>query len=134
MRRLSLMLCLLSSSVSSSAFAEQQMTAAEFEAYATGKTLTYARDGAIWGIEQYLPGRRVVWAFTADECRDGTWYEDEGAICFVYENDSQPQCWNFYRQAAGLVARFVGDVESLPLNEVEQSSGPMPCAGPAVGV
>ncbi len=110
------------------------MTASEFEAYATGKTLTYARDGAVWGTEQYLPGRRVVWAFTDDECRDGTWYEDQGAICFVYEDDGVPQCWDFFRGANGISARFLGDPESLPLSEVEQSNGPMPCAGPDIGV
>ena len=52
------------------AFAQTPMTAAEFDAYATGKTLTYARDGAVWGAEQYLPDRKVVWAFTAEECHN----------------------------------------------------------------
>ena len=110
------------------------MTAAEFEAYSTGKTLTYARDGAIWGTEQYLPGRRVVWAFTAEECREGVWYEDQGAICFVYEDDGLPQCWDFYLGTGGVSARFLGEPESLPLSEIEQTDGPMPCAGPDVGV
>ncbi len=43
--------------------ADAPMTAAEFEAYATGKTLTYAVGGEVYGAEQYLPGRRVLWAF-----------------------------------------------------------------------
>ena len=130
MRRAILALCRLCGPVAAQ---QTPMTASEFESYATGKTLTYARDGAVWGTEQYLPGRRVIWAFTADECRDGTWYEDQGAICFVYEDDL-PQCWDFYLQANGLSARFLGDPESLPLSEVEQSDGPMPCMGPDVGV
>lgn len=110
------------------------MTAEEFEAYATGKTLTYARDGQVWGTEQYLPDRKVVWAFTADICREGYWYEDRGAICFVYEDDGLPQCWNFFLQSDRLQARFLGDGDSTPLSEVAQSDGPMPCAGPDVGV
>ncbi len=110
------------------------MTAAEFEAYATGKTLTYARDGQIWGTEQYLPGRKVIWAFTADECREGVWYEDQGAICFVYDGDGLPQCWDFYLEADRLSARFLGDSDGVPLSEVAQTDGPMPCAGPDVGV
>jgi hypothetical protein len=129
MRRLTFALCLLACPVT----AQTQMTADEFEAYSTGKTLTYARDGMIWGIEQYLPGRRVVWAFTAEECREGVWYEDQSAICFVYEDDGPPQCWDFYLQAGGLSARYLGDPDSLPLSEVAQSDGPMPCAGPDVG-
>lgn len=113
---------------------ETPMTPDEFEAYATGKTLTYARNGAVWGTEQYLPGRRVVWAFTADECRDGTWYDDQGAVCFVYEDEQSPQCWNFYAGPNGLRAQYLGDPDSTPLSEVDQSNGPMPCMGPDVGV
>ena len=37
------------------------MTAAEFDAYATGKTLTYSQYGEIYGTEEYLPNRRVRW-------------------------------------------------------------------------
>ena len=114
--------------------AETPMTAAEFEAYATGKILTYADDGAVWGTEQYKPDRRVVWAFTASECRDGYWYEKDDQICFVYEDPNDPQCWWFYRREGGIAARFVGDPEGITLSEVAQSDGPMPCAGPDVGV
>jgi hypothetical protein len=49
--------------------AEGPVTADQFEAHVTGKTLTYARGGAIFGIEQYLPGRKVRWQFTADTCQ-----------------------------------------------------------------
>lgn len=116
------------------ALAEAPMSAAEFEAYATGKTLTYARDGAVWGAEQYLPGRKVVWAFTAEECRDGYWYGEGEEICFVYEGKSAPQCWLFYRGAGGLLAQFADDPAEQPLSEVAQSAGPLGCAGPDVGV
>ena len=43
------------------------MSAAEFEAYTTGKTLSYAEAGQPYGVESYLPGRRVVWAFVHAE-------------------------------------------------------------------
>ncbi len=116
------------------ALAQTPMTAAEFDAYATGKTLTYARDGAIWGAEQYLADRKVVWAFTAEECRTGYWYDADGQICFVYEDRNDPQCWYFYRTDGGISARFVADAESSPLAEVAQSAGPLSCAGPDLGV
>ena len=110
------------------------MTAAEFDAYATGKTLTYARDGAVWGAEQYLPDRKVVWAFTAEECRTGYWYDENAQICFVYEFRDDPQCWYFYQSATGITARFAEDAEGSPLAEVAQSTGPLGCAGPDLGV
>lgn len=113
---------------------DSPMTAAEFEAYATGKTLSYAQDGAVWGSEQYLPGRRVIWAFTEDDCQYGRWYEDRGHICFTYSNDPTPQCWRFYREDAGLRAEFIDDPASTILSEVRQTTEPLHCTGPEVGV
>lgn len=115
------------------ALAETPMTAAEFESYATGKTLTYAENGEIWGTEQYKTGRRVVWAFTDSECRTGTWYPKDDQICFIYDNPDDPQCWWFYRRYAGIAAQFANDPADVTLSEVAQSDGPMPCAGPDVG-
>jgi hypothetical protein len=114
--------------------ADAPMTGAEFEAYATGKTLSFAQDGVVWGAEQYLPGRRVIWAFTDDECQYGHWYEDQGNICFLYDNDLDPQCWRFFREAGGLRAIFMGADGGTSLSEVGQSSEPLNCPGPDVGV
>ena len=116
------------------ALAETPMTAAEFDAYATGKTLTYSVAGEVYGAEQYLPDRHVVWAFKDDQCADGVWYEDAGLICFAYENMGDPQCWNFYLGTSGLRAEFVGPNGSSSLSEVAQSAKPLACAGPDVGV
>lgn len=119
------------------AFAQTQatpMTGAEFEAYATGQTLTYASGGAVYGAEQYKPGRKVVWAFTQDECREGSWYEKGPQICFVYDNPNDPQCWLFFKQANGLAAQFMGPGGGSLLSEVAKSASPMACAGPQVGV
>jgi hypothetical protein len=110
------------------------MTEAEFDAYVTGKTLTYADGGTVFGTEQYKPNNKVVWAFSGDECRDGTWYEKNKQICFVYEDPNDPQCWLFFMAAGGMKAQFMGLGGSDLLSEVQQSSGPMPCAGPDVGV
>lgn len=116
------------------AAAETPMSAAAFDAFATGKTLTYALDGEVYGAEQYLPGRRVVWAFAGEDCKRGTWYEDAGQICFLYEGSPDPQCWSFLQDASGLRAHFAGDPEGSELALVEQSDGPLICAGPEVGV
>jgi len=111
------------------------LSAAEFEAYTTGKTLTYSRIGSQpYGAEEYLPGRRVQWAFEGDECKMGQWYEDAGQICFVYEDNPVPQCWSFFLRNGGLVAQFENDQSSEPLYEVAQSDEPLFCPGPQIGV
>ena len=114
--------------------AQSPMTAQEFEEYVTGRTLTYADRGVIYGIEEYLPNRRVRWAFTADECRDGYWYDAEGEICFVYEGNPDPQCWTFTRRGGRLSALFTGAEDGRELYEAQQSDKPLVCLGPDVGV
>lgn len=116
------------------ALAETPLTGPEFDAYVTGKTLTYSQGGAVYGIEQYLPGNRVRWAFEGDICREGLWYEQAGQICFVYDYDPNPQCWSFWTDANGLNARFNDQNGSTELSEVENSPTPLNCAGPDVGV
>jgi hypothetical protein len=120
------------------AVAQSPMTGAEFESYVTGRTLTFAENGVVYGIEEYLPDRRVRWAFVEDECQEGTWYEAqvEGRpmICFVYDYaPDDEQCWTFFRTARGLKARFMNDPEARELYEVQQSREPMMCLGPRIG-
>ena len=110
------------------------MTGAEFEAYASGKTLTFAQNGQVYGIEQYLSGRRVRWAFIENDCMDGYWYESGDQICFLYDTDGPVQCWHFYREAQGLRADFVGNESGAELYEAQQSDEPLLCKGPQVGV
>ncbi|EEW24103.1 hypothetical protein [Rhodobacter ferrooxidans] len=113
---------------------ETPLSAQQFEAYATGKTLTYSLSGEVFGTEQYLPNRRVRWAYTGDICQEGHWYEDADLICFVYDGEPEPQCWQFWQTETGLHARFNNDPEGTELSEVEQTEKPLYCAGPDVGV
>ena len=125
----------LMSAVASSGLAlDGPLGADDFEAYVLGKTLFYSSQGATYGAEQYLPGHRVIWTFLDGECRHGTWYEAPGQICFVYETDPEPQCWNFWEGSEGLTARFGNSPGSTELYEVKQSSEPLRCPGPEVGV
>ena len=77
--------------------AEQAMSGAEFDAYTRGKTFYYADGDAPYGGEEYLENRRVRWSFLDGKCKDGTWYESGGMICFVYEEGPDPQCWTFFQ-------------------------------------
>jgi hypothetical protein len=116
------------------AHAETPMTVAEFEAYVTGKTLTYSQFDEVYGVEEYLPDRKVRWAFTEDICQYGRYYEQDDLICFVYEYDTTPHCWTFWRDGAGLKALSVSDLPGSELSEVSQTEVPLSCAGPDVGV
>lgn len=112
------------------------MTAEEFDAYTLGRTLSYAIQGSPYGIEEYLPGRRVRWTFVGDECQDGRWYERAGNICFIYDNaPDNEQCWRFYPTDRGMRAVFQSsEGPTTELYEVQEFNGPLACMGPGVGV
>jgi len=118
------------------ASAEEPMTAAEFDSYTQGLTLSFSIDGTPYGVEQYLPGRRVRWTFIGDQCQDGIWFERNQNICFLYENaPMNEQCWQFFSTGDGLRAVFQGpDGPTTELYEVQQNNAPMACMGPNVGV
>ncbi len=110
------------------------MTADEFQAYVTGRTLTYGLGGVAFGIEEYLPGRRVRWSYLDGDCQDGIWYPVGEMICFAYEAYPEDQCWSFYLGDQGLIARFMNDPEATQLYETRATSEPLVCLGPQPGV
>ncbi|MDQ2091990.1 hypothetical protein [Marimonas arenosa] len=117
------------------AAAQDQLSAAEFEALTLGKTYYYSSNGRPYGAEEYLPDRKVRWSFLDGQCMDGYWWEDAGLICFAYEDrPDDHHCWSFRLQAGGLAARFENDPSGRELYEVEQSDKPMTCLGPKIGV
>ena len=121
-------------SLATPALAQSPMSGAEFEAYTEGRTLYFDSAGGEYGVEEYLPGRRVRWSFLDGRCLDGIWYEADGMICFVYEEYDDPQCWTFFRQGQGLRALFENDPASTQLYEARQTEEPMLCYGPDIGV
>lgn len=125
---------LLAAPLASPLAAQTPMSAEEFEAYVTGKTLYFGSGGTPYGAEQYLDDRRVRWSFLDGQCQDGYWYEDAGLICFLYENREDPQCWSFVRNGDGLTALFQDQPGGTELYEAQQSDEPMLCLGPDVGV
>ncbi|MGB5869164.1 MAG: hypothetical protein WBH04_03130 [Albidovulum sp.] len=117
-----------------SAAQEAPLSGDEFASLTTGRTFYFSRNGQSYGAEQYLPGRQVIWAFTGDDCRKGFWYPEGQDICFVYEDNPEPQCWAFRANTGGLRAEFRGDTENAPLIAKRSSPEPMACFGPDVGV
>lgn len=117
------------------ALAAEPLDGAAFEARVTGQTLSFQVGGQSYGAEQYLPGRRVIWAFSDGPCREGLWSEPEpGQICFVYDHapDDQ-QCWTFFDDGGRLRARFLGGLPQDDLIEARRSPAPLACPGPDVG-
>jgi hypothetical protein len=117
-----------------SAAAERVMTAAEFEAFSTGKTMDYAIGSDAWGREEYLPGRRVRFSFTDDECRFGSWYEQGQMVCFIYDGDTDPKCWTYFTDGKNVTTQFAPDGPAATLSSVRPTKEPLVCLGPEVGV
>lgn len=110
------------------------LTADAFEAYTSGQTFYFSQDGQDYGGERYLPDRRVEWSFLDGKCKTGHWYPEDGAICFVYEDNLDPQCWFFSKGPKGLEAKFKDSDVSFELYEARRSDTPLLCLGPEVGV
>ncbi|MBV7410788.1 hypothetical protein [Maritimibacter sp. DP1N21-5] len=111
------------------------LTPEEFEAYVTGKTLLYGTEGAEYGGEDYLPGRKVRWSYLDGDCKSGFWYAQDQQVCFIYEDrPDDPQCWSFYLDGGKLTALFENDPNGTELYETGISNEPLFCEGPEVGV
>jgi hypothetical protein len=116
------------------ALAETPMTGDEFEAHVGTSTLTYDYGDGVFGIEEYLPGRKVRWAFEADNCLVGTWYEKGDQICFTYDNGGEPACWLFFDLGGYVKGRFMGEGGGWEIYELDKTNEPLSCTGPDVGV
>ena len=112
----------------SAAPADDRMTASEFDAYATGRIMSFGSEGdPTYGVEQYLPGRRVIWSTGNGECTNGVWYESKGDICFKYDHDPEPKCWAIYREGGGIRAIFTNRPGTTVIFEVEDYTVPLIC-------
>lgn len=129
-----LLATLILAALPAAATAQTPLSADEFEAYVTGKTLYYALGGTSYGIEEYHPNREVRWSFLDEECKEGRWYPQGEQICFVYEDGTGPQCWTFFRDDGGLRAHFAGDPAGGEVYQTHATDDPMVCPGPRVGV
>ena len=121
----SLAICL---SLASPLAAQEGMTAEEFDAYVTGRTITFstATDPS-FGVERYLPGRRVMWSTFDGTCQYGVWFESKGDICFRYEHDPEHKCWTIYDEPGGLRGVFTTRPNSTVIFEVPDREDPLIC-------
>lgn len=122
--------CLLASPV----LAEPPLSAEAFDALTQGRTLTWAEFGQVYGVEQYLPGRKVRWTVLGDDCQTGHWYAEAGAICFLYDGRTDPVCWEITAAGTTLHARLSGSPPDAAPVILEETTAPLACFGPEVGV
>ncbi|OYW60703.1 MAG: hypothetical protein B7Z10_00155 [Rhodobacterales bacterium 32-66-7] len=114
--------------------AETPIGAERFDALTEGRSMTWSEFGQVYGVEQYLPGRRVRWTLLGDTCVEGVWYAEGTAICFAYEDRPDPICWEMTETATGLNAALVSTVGDSAFVVIEDATEPMACFGPEVGV
>jgi hypothetical protein len=133
MRTARVRLVLLLLVAASPAFAEPPLTAEAFEALTLGRTMTWAEYGRVYGVEQYLEGRRVRWTVLGDDCKAGHWYQAGDQICFQYEDDPAPDCWTITPGPEGMIARYAGNPPDAEPVVVQETTEPMACFGPEVG-
>jgi len=116
-------------------FAETRLTAGEFEALTTGRTLFFNQNGTAYGAEQYRKDRSVIWSFLDGQCQRGAWVPGaDDTICFTYDSqEGPPICWAFFRDAGRIRARVVGDDPANDLTVAGSGMKPLICKGPDVG-
>jgi hypothetical protein len=78
------------------------LTAEAFEAIVEGRTMDTYDDTGLFVVETFLPGRRTIWR-DADHCLQGTWREQDGMICYDYENGAGPFCSSFHDRGGWLI-------------------------------
>ena len=107
---------------------EAPMSGEEFEAYVEGRTIRFALPtGESFGIERYLPDRRVIWSPLDGTCLDGRWFDDGPLICFAYDGDPEAKCWRVYDTDAGLRAEWADPPGATVLFEQDEPQAPLIC-------
>lgn len=123
--RLPLALLLLASP----ALAETPITADQFDAFASGKTLIWSQDGQAYGLESYLPGRKLLWSEEGGTCLSGSYAQAaNGQICFTYDDATPPDCWLLYPAGDALHGTLQSDAEPRPDYGISVSPTPLDCA------
>ncbi len=106
-----------------------------FDAFSVGTTITYNRWGEFYGAEQHFKNRKVLWLRRDGTCSPGSWTSEGQMICFTYEDQpGQEHCLHVVDTDRGRAHRFLGAPPEDDLYVVGQTSTPLSCKGPEVGV
>lgn len=125
--------------VATPAAAEGPISAEDYMRRVAGGTFTIRAPGEEpYGIEAYLPDRRVSWGyFETGLCTDGKWEEVQpGVMCYTYEGDPEASCWHYYIEPDGFFAQSVderGKVQNDILYLIEETDLTLPCVSDFLG-
>lgn len=116
----------------------QSFTEAEWRALVSGKTLYYDTPWGFMGREYYVPNsNRAVFVYYDGRCYDGTWSQDAGLFCFLYDGR---HCFEHLREGARIfvreldgdeqdVVRITDEVLSCEPQLLSQAIGPLGPSG-----
>ncbi|MCF6272033.1 MAG: hypothetical protein L3J37_02420 [Rhodobacteraceae bacterium] len=117
------------------------LNAEDFDTLSQGTTMYFSENGRFYGAEQFLPDRRSVWRAEDGSCVNGKWYQLDRDICFLYDNEDSPHCWEITTSADGLTVTSTTEnpsatpgVPPLVLKLSGQDRKPILCTGPRFGV
>lgn len=115
---------------------EDRLTEDEFAALVDGKTLFFSQRGQPYGAEEYRRDRTVIWSFQQGQCLRGVWDPGpDNSICFTYfDRPDAPICWAFFREDGDILARVLGADPEDDLKVMGETTAPLDCPGPDVGV
>lgn len=114
--------------LASPAMAQDTMDATAFDAHVTGRTITFRTpDNPSFGVERYLPGRRVMWSSFDGICQYGVWFESKGDICFRYEGDPEHKCWQMYDEPGGMRGVYTTRAPFIVIFEDPDRQDPLIC-------
>lgn len=107
--------------------AETSLTADAFEALTTGRQMDHfnAGDQNAYGVEAYLPNRRVIWQ-DATGCTKGHWWTEGPLLCFAYDGAPDTWCWAYFAEGDNLRAQLDGDPATPPIT-LKPSDAPLAC-------
>jgi len=92
----------------------QQMTA--------GRTVTYMRNGTLFGTEHYHPNsNRAAFRHADGTCLDGTWAFTQGLFCFYWE-DLLPACFHHRQDGRGIIVIAADETGDFNFGNVQDVS------------
>lgn len=85
---------------------------ADWRALVSGKTLYYSTPAGLVGREYYPPNSdRAIFIYHDGQCFDGTWREENGIYCFLYNGE---HCFQHLRQGERIFVRELdGDTQDV---------------------
>jgi hypothetical protein len=98
-----------------------------FDALTRGKTMDTATAAGVYGVETFLPGRKVIWR-DADRCVAGHWQAEEDRICFTYDDKpGRPVCWTYFDKGDFIQGWFEGEGPVSEPIMLTPGEGPVSC-------